>query len=132
MVALRNEASIDWSQHPRFFAQGLADRVSCEFKAGSEGLIVDRFGAYFEYQESKFRTAVANPNYNFLKHQNSALDAEQLVYLVDPSNHLMTFDEDFRSVKRTAQRLQIHVLDANEVPERDRVVELLTGIAARS
>jgi len=45
------------------------------------------------------RTALADPKYNLEKHQNRALDGEQLVYLADPSHHFVTLDTGFRCDK---------------------------------
>ncbi len=132
VVEALREGPVDWSQHPLYFAQGLANRVGRPFQAGSEAGIVERLSAYYEFQMETLRRALADPKYNFGKHQNRALDGEQLVYLADPQHNFVTLDGGFRCVKNSPQRDRIHILESTVLKDGEAIIKILSEIASNS
>ena len=58
--------------------------------------VVEALSAYHEFDFRKLEVALANKaSYNVEKHRNDLFDAEQLVYLSDPSLHFLTADRGY-------------------------------------
>src|ERR1039458_6070493 len=74
---------------------GIKRRLHLEDNATPAAQVVDALSAYHEFEFSKLKLAVANKNYNFEKNRNDLFDAEQLVYLKDPSLHFMALDRGY-------------------------------------
>ena len=132
VVEALRKGPVDWSKHPLYFAQGLANRVGRTFEAGLEARIVERLSAYFEFQMESLRRALEDTKYNFEKHQNRALDGEQLVYLADPAHHFITLDGGFRCIKESPQRTRVHILDTKTLLDAPTVIKLLSEIASKA
>lgn len=107
------------------FTQGIAARVGARPGQRPQNEVVGALSAYFEYQNRILQKAAGNKNYNFLKHQNDALDAEQLVYLANPNLHLLTCDRGFHSVQESEQRRRIHIVGQGELTDPARAVQTL-------
>jgi hypothetical protein len=122
---------IDWSEDWTFFAKGVAERVGVVLEPGAERKVSELLGAYFEYGSNLLRTAVGDQNFSFLKKQNAALDAEQLVYLADPELLFVTLDRGFLNVTKSPQRARIHVLSSDSLPDAQSVVTKLNEILKR-
>lgn len=110
------------------FAHGVANRVRVKPGQKPEREVVGALSAYFEYQNRILSKATANKNYNFLKHQNDALDAEQLVYLADPGLHFLTGDTGFQEVKESEQRARIHIVEPGQLNDPTEATNLLTQL----
>lgn len=119
---------IDWSEDLTFFATGVAQRVGAVLEPGGERKVSELLSAYFEYASNLLRTAVGDPNFSFLKKQNAALDAEQLVYLADSELRFITFDRGFLNVTKSPQKARIHVLSSDSLPDAQSVVTKLNEI----
>jgi hypothetical protein len=128
VVEALRKGPVDWSQHPIYFAQGLANRVGRPFQAGSEAGIVERLSAFYEFQMESLRRALADSSYNFEKHQNRCLDGEQLVYLADPKHHFVTLDSGFCCVRNSRQRDRIHILDPALLRDANALIRMLSEI----
>jgi hypothetical protein len=119
---------IDWSEDLTFFAKGVAQRVGAALEPGAERKVSELLSAYFEYGSKLLRTAVGDPNFSFLKKQNSALDAEQLVYLADPELHFVTLDGGFSNVTKSPQKSRIHILGPDMAKDSRSTIEKLGEI----
>jgi hypothetical protein len=86
----------------------------------SDDVIVGCLPAYFEYHTGLIVRAFPNDEFNFFsrKHLNDHFDAEQLIFLADPSLHFFTADQGYRCAARVEPR--VHILEANQV--RDPVI----------
>jgi hypothetical protein len=51
--------------------------------------------AYHEFEREKLKVAMANEDYKPQKHQNDALDSQQLAYLCDRTLHFVTCDKGY-------------------------------------
>ena len=125
MVERLRGQPVDWSQDAVFFATGVMNRVGVKLEPGAEKAVSEFLSAYFEYSSKMLRTALGDPNFSFLKKQNSALDAEQLVYLADSALHFLTLDRGFSSVTKSPQKSRIHILSPEMLKDAKVVVEKL-------
>jgi hypothetical protein len=92
------------------------NNLSSKDNPGTKEFIANAFGALHEFELAKLKVALANLNYNALKHQNDLFDAEQLIYLGDPSLHFVTIDAGYRrKVLNSPQRSRIHQVKASEL-----------------
>lgn len=90
--------------------RGIANRVHAEPDSRSTAEIISSLSAYYEYDQSKLKTALDIPLYNPVsrKNQNDIIDSEQLVYLADKSLFLVTSDGGFkRKVIESEQNTRI-------------------------
>jgi len=124
--------TVDWSQDATFFATGVANRVGATLEPDAEKRISELLSAYFEYSSKMLRTALGDSRFSFLKNQNCALDAEQLVYLADPALHFVTLDRGFSSVTKSPQKAHIHILSPDVVEHSKSIVRALGEILASS
>ena len=109
----------------------LADSVQAEPGSRPIGEIVTALSAYHEYEESKLQTALKIADYNplSLKNQNDIIDAEQLVYLGEPSLSFLTCDQGFRKrIKKSGQAARIVTAAPEELLNPQKAEALLRKI----
>jgi len=85
--------------------------------------------AYCEFHADLMFRAVNQVEFNFFsrEHLNDFFDAEQLAYLADERLHLFTTDIGYRSVRNSAQRDRIHIVDIDDVRDPARAFGFLTA-----
>jgi hypothetical protein len=95
-------------------ASGLRERAAAPDEK-SEDHIAGCLPAYFEYHTNLIERAVPLIAFNFFtrEHLNDHFDAEQLIFLADPSMHFFTADGGYRPAARVEHR--VHVLEAGEM-----------------
>jgi hypothetical protein len=83
--------------------------------------------AYFEYHTDLIARAISNDEFNFFsrKHLNDHFDAEQLVFLADPSLHFFTADQGYLCAARVEPR--VHILEARLVEDSAIAPNLMTA-----
>ncbi len=107
---------LDTSQFSNAWFLGIARRAKAEAKTRTEAEITSILNAYHEYEMSKLQIALTNNDYNPMKHMNDVLDAEQLIYLNDPSLCFLTCDTGFRKyVKKSTQAARIVTASPEDV-----------------
>jgi hypothetical protein len=112
--------------------QGIANRVKTDSTSKDMKEIVAALTAYHEFEESKLRVALLSKDYKPEKHQNDLLDAEQLIYLSDPSLCFLTCDSGFRKfVTKSLQAKRIIVAPPHELDDAAMVEVLVRGIVTR-
>jgi hypothetical protein len=88
----------------------IANSVDADPKSKSVAEIVSALSAHHEFEQAKLKTALTIAEYNPLskRNQNGIIDAEQLVYLTDPSLCMITSDGGFKSkVTKSTQATRI-------------------------
>jgi hypothetical protein len=97
--------------------------------------VVRRFSAYFDYQTRRLRIAITatkrGRRYNFTKHDNDLLDAEQLVYLADERLHFLTCDKGFERLD-SPQAHQIFVANHEQLATYRSTRQLLERLCERA
>jgi chorismate mutase len=95
--------------------------------------IVTALSAFHEFDFEKLKVALANPDYNILKHKNDLLDAEQLIYLGDPKLHFLVIDRGYlRKVVRSPFRSRIHQVEPKDLATPAAAEGVLRGIIGSS
>jgi hypothetical protein len=91
--------------------------------------MVSTLSAYHEYEKTKLEIAVKSKGYNPEKHRNDLLDAEQLIYLSDPSLHFLTCDGGFQNfVKELPQAKRIITVEPAALADAGKTETMLRGI----
>jgi hypothetical protein len=109
----------------------IANSIGADPKSKPVAEIVNALSAYHEFGQAKLETALTNPEYNPLnrKNQNDIIDAEQLVYLADPSLCLLTSDGGFKSkVTKSAQATRIITVPPDKLMDAKRAEAVLRAI----
>ena len=96
-------------------ARGLRTVVAATPDEMPDDAIADCLPAYFEYHTALIERAIPDDKFHFSseKHLNDHFDAEQLVYLADPSLHFFTGDKGFACAAAVEPR--VHILEARQV-----------------
>jgi hypothetical protein len=127
LLAARKEG-LDGENFSQAWFLGIANRIKAEPKSRDMSEIVASLSAYHEFEKSKLRVALENKNYNPEKHKNDLLDAEQLIYLSDPSLCFLMCDKGFANLVKNSP--QIHTVSVYELSDAAWVEELLRIIIA--
>lgn len=131
MDAARKEP-LEGENFSKAWFQGIANRIKADAKSKDIKEIVTALSAYHEFEESKLRVALASKDYKPEKHANDLLDAEQLIYLSDPSLCFVSCDGGFRNlVKKSPQAKRIIVAPPQELVDGPMVEVLVRGITTR-
>lgn len=113
--------------------RGIANRVKADPASKPMAEIVSKLNAYHEFEQSKLRNAVQSKDYNPEKHANDLLDAEQLIYLADPSLCFLTCDTGFQNlVKKSPQAARIITVRPAELADARKVEAVLRNIVQPS
>jgi hypothetical protein len=93
----------------------------------SEATIEARLPAYFEYHVDLVVRAIHQDDFNFFsrKHLNDHFDAEQLIFLADPSLHFFTTDGGYACAAKVEPR--VHILEACEVEDPAKALGIMTN-----
>jgi hypothetical protein len=144
MVDLKLQAAqsfktmIEYTRNNKFdmtdaWFRGIANSVGADPKSRSVDEIKGALSAYYEYEQAKLKVALDEPEYNplSLTNQNDIIDAEQLVYLWDPTLCFLTADKKVKSrVKTSAQASRIIWAAAGDLQDPARAIALLQNIVA--
>ena len=108
---------------------GMARRIKADPESKKIQDVVHAFSAYHEFEESKLKTALANEDYNPLKHKNDLLDAEQLVYLNDANLRFLTCDKGFAGrVRKSPQAARIHTVTLDDLADAPKIEALIRKV----
>jgi hypothetical protein len=128
--AARKEGGLEGENFSKAWFQGIANRISADEKSKDMKEIVEALNVYHEFEGGKLRVALANKDYNPEKHKNDLLDAEQLIYLSDPSLCFLTCDNGFTNlVKKSPQAKRIIVVAHAKLADAATVEGLVRGIS---
>jgi hypothetical protein len=128
LEAARNEG-LEGENFSIAWFQGIANRIKADPKSRNMPEIISDLNAYHEFERGKLHVALNNKDYNPEKHKNDLLDAEQLIYLSDPSLHFLTCDKGFSNlVRNSPQSKRIITVSPSELVEPVTVEALIRGI----
>jgi hypothetical protein len=110
--------------------RGIANRVKADPNSRVVSEIVSKLSAYHEFEHSKLKIATRNKRYNVEKHINDLFDAEQLIYLADPTLRFLTCDRGIRNlVKGSPQAERIITASPHLLRNPANVERLLRQLA---
>lgn len=108
----RADGPLSEAEHKTVFARGIARRAGFdEFKVDVDS-VVKSLNALYVFENDRMQVGAQNLDYNVDKHSNDVYDAELLIYLADPTLHLLTSDKGFCRTKGSSQANRVQVADA--------------------
>jgi len=130
LIQAARKEGLEGEKFSEAWFQGIANRIKAEPKSRDMSEIVSTLNAYHEFERSKLQVALGNENYNPEKHKNDLLDAEQLIYLSDPSVCFLTCDKGFANlVKNSSQAKRVITVSPEGLVESAKVETLIRGIS---
>jgi hypothetical protein len=123
-------APLSESIFTEIWVNGVKNRLHLEENTTPTAQVVEALSAYHEFEFSKLEVALVNKgSYNAEKHRNDLFDAEQLVYLRDPSLHFLTADRGYlRKVVKSPFRGRIHEVPSGVLADAAGLESLLRQI----
>jgi len=106
----RVEGQLAEADHRAIFAHSIARRAGFDEAKVDIDFIVNSLNALYVFESHRMQVGAQNPNYNVSKHSNDVYDAELLIYLADPTLHLLTSDTGFCRVSKSSQANRIHIV----------------------
>jgi hypothetical protein len=94
--------------------------------------IVDNLHAHFIFERERVRVGAEAHNYNVAKRKNDIFDAELLIYLADPSLHLLTSDRGFRRAIHSPRATRIHLVTPESLSSAEIATTTLRAIAGEA
>src|SRR5271170_3959235 len=105
----RSAGALGESEHRLTFARSIARRAGFDENKVNVDAVLNALNALYAFEQSKIAVGAIEPEYNVLKHKNDIFDAELLIYLADPTLHLLTGDCGFSRTKNSSQDDRVHV-----------------------
>jgi hypothetical protein len=130
--SMRAEGRLDTVQDQTIFAQSIARKAGIAPESVDVDATVSNLAAHYAFEQQRIANAATNPEYNLTKRINDAYDSELLVYLADPSLHLLTCDTGFNRAKEAIQGGRIHLAKPDELRTSEGALKVLKSIIAAS
>ncbi len=108
----KSEGPLSETEHKAIFARSIARRAKYDETKVDVDFVVKSLNALYVFENHRMQVGTQNHDYNVYKHSNDVYDAELLIYLADPTLHLLTSDKGFRHVEKSSQSNRIHIADA--------------------
>lgn len=89
----RSSGPMEEAEHRAIFARSIARRAGFDEDKVDVDAVLNALSAFYHFEKTKISVGSGNLQYNALKHKNDVFDAELLIYLADPSLHLLTGDK---------------------------------------
>jgi hypothetical protein len=105
----RSEGPITHEAHRTIFASSIARRCGAPTEDVDVNRAIHLLNAFYIFQLEKLAIAAQHANYNAARRANDLYDAEQLVYLSDPTLHFLTSDGGFNRSAASSQFDRIHI-----------------------
>lgn len=128
MDGIKKDGRLKESQDRRIFAESIARRAGVDPATVNVDFVVSALDAHYRFEQRRMDAAIANPNYNIMGRANDVYDAELLIYLADPSLHLLTCDRGFSRVRNSPQANRIHIVSADALRSPDAAIAALEQI----
>lgn len=127
-ASAKAEGILDPAEDRRIFAQSITRRAGVEPASVDVDFVLTHLDAHYRFEQQRINAAVDNPEYNVRKRANDVYDAELLIYLADPSLHLLTCDAGFKRASGSSQANRIHIVPADALRAPDTAITTLEKI----
>jgi len=128
--SVKAEGKVASDEDRRIFARSIAHRAGIDPESVDVPFVLTHLDAHYRFEQQRINAAIGNPEYNIQKRANDVYDAELLIYLADPSLHLLTSDTGFGRVGNSPQAQRIHILPMDTARDPDKAVAALQAIIA--
>jgi hypothetical protein len=109
----RRTGPLEEAEHRLIFARSIARRAGFDEDKVDVDAVLGALNAYYQFGKRKISVGADQLQYNVLKHKNDEFDAELLIYLADPTLHLLTSDGGFNRAKDSSQASRVHIVPAD-------------------
>lgn len=123
------EGKIEPAEDRRIFAQSIARRAGVEPESVDVDFVLTHLDAHYRFEQQRINAAVDNPEYNVTRRANDVYDSELLIYLADPSLHLLTCDTGFKRSNGSPQADRIHIVPVDALRDPEIAIATLREIA---
>lgn len=124
----RTEGSLPKDEHRAIFARSIATRAGIDRDKVDVDTVLKALGGLYTFESTKLKIGANEPGYKVEKHSNDVYDAELLIYLADPTLHLLTSDGGFRRVQGSPQYRRVHIVPPGCLLDPDRAADTIRGI----
>lgn len=107
----RSEGPLSETEHKAIFARSCARRAGFDETRVDVESVVKSLNALYVFEKHRMQVGAQNHDYNVDKHSNDVYDAELLIYLADPTLHLLTSDKGFCRIEKSSQADRVHIAD---------------------
>jgi hypothetical protein len=126
----RSEGSVSEEEHRAIFSRSIAHRAGVDEAKVDVDFVVNSLNALYVFENHRMQVGVQNNDYNVDKHSNDVWDAELLIYLADPTLHLLTCDTGFHRVEKSSQANRVHIADVACLRDTKCATEAIRRIVA--
>lgn len=128
LASVKAEGKVASAEDRCIFAQSIARRAGVEAETADVDFVLTHLDAHYRFEQQRINAAIENPEYNVKRRANDVYDAELLIYLADPTLHLLTCDTGFKRAKDSPQANRIHILPADALRDPDAATNALQSI----
>jgi hypothetical protein len=115
-------------EHKAIFARSIARQAHVDDTMIDVDHVAKSLDAFYTFEKCRMHVGSRHHDYNVSKHSNDIWDAELLIYLADPTLHLLTSDKGFRRIEGSAQASRVHIVDATRLRNPEYASEELRMI----
>jgi hypothetical protein len=109
----RSTGALEEAEHRRIFARSIARRAGLAEDKVDVDAVLSALNALYVFEKTRMTIGASEPEYNVLKHKNDVFDAELLIYLADPTLHLLTSDTGLNRTTNSSQGDRVHIVPAS-------------------
>jgi hypothetical protein len=124
----RSEGPLSEAEDRAIFARSIARQAGFDEAKVDVDLVVKSLDAHYVFENHRMQVGAQNSAYNVDKHSNDVYDAELLIYLADPTLHLLTCDRGFRRVEKSSQANRVHIADPDCLKNPECATNTIRGI----
>jgi hypothetical protein len=124
----RAEGQLAEADHRAIFARSIARRAGIDEACVNVDFVVNSLDAHYVFEKHRMQIGARDRDYKVDKHSNDVYDAELLIYLADPTLHLLTSDKGFRRVEESPQFKRVHIADAACLMDPDCATRMIRSI----
>lgn len=128
LASVRAEGKITPEDDRKIFAQSIARRALIDPGTVDIDFVLEHLDAHYRFEQQRIGAAIQHPEYNVKKRANDVYDAELLIYLADPTLHLLTCDTGFKRTRDSPQANRVHIASAEALRAPDSAIEVLRSI----
>lgn len=112
LSAWRSDGPLSEAEDKEIFARSIARQAGFDEAKVNADFVAKNLDAYYVFEHGRMQVGAKHVGYNLGKHANDVWDAELLIYLADPTLHLLTSDKGFRRIEKSHQANRVHIVDA--------------------
>lgn len=129
--ARRTEGPLPEQEHKAIFARSVARQAGTDECAVDVDFVVDSLNAFYVFESTRMRIGAESREYNVNRRCNDIYDAELLVYLSDPTLHLLTSDKGFRRAEKSPQFSRVHIVEPGCLRDAERAERVIREILGK-